>query len=47
MANDEEGITLGRYYDEATQHVGAKITYTGERHILFLVPTGPGRARAF
>ena len=42
MANDEEGITLGRYYDEATQHVGAKIPYTGERHMLLF---GPERNR--
>ena len=47
MANDEEGITLGRYYDEATQHVGAKITYTGERHILFFGPNGTGKGTRF
>jgi type IV secretion system protein VirD4 len=46
MTNDE-GITLGRYYDEATQHVGAKITYTGERHILFFGPNGTGKGTRF
>ena len=47
MANDEEGITLGRYYDEATQHVGAKITYTGERHMLLFGPNGTGKGTRF
>ena len=47
MTDNEEGIALGRYYDEAAQHVGAKITYAGERHLIFFGPTAPARARAF
>ena len=47
MTNDEEGITLGRYYDEATQHVGAKITYAGERHFLLFGPNGTGKGTRF
>jgi type IV secretion system protein VirD4 len=47
MANDEGGIALGRYYDEATQHVGAKIPYTGERHLLLFGPNGTGKGTRF
>ena len=47
MANDEEGIALGRHYDEATQHVGGKITYTGERHLLLFGPNGTGKGTRF
>ncbi len=46
MTNDE-GITLGRYYDEATQRVGDKIVYGGERHILFFGPNGTGKGTRF
>ena len=47
MTDSEEGIALGRYYDEATQHVGAKITYTGERHLLLFGPNGTGKGTRF
>jgi len=47
MANDNDGITLGRHYDEATQHVGAKIPYTGERHLLLFGPNGTGKGTRF
>ena len=47
MANDEEGIPLGRYYDEATQHVGARLPTPANAISFFSVPTEPARARAF
>ena len=47
MANDEEGITLGRYYDEATQHVGAKIPTPASAICFCSARTEPARARAF
>ena len=47
MADDEEGIALGRHYDEATQHVGAKIPYAGERHLLLFGPNGTGKGTRF
>ena len=40
MADDGGGIALGRYYEEATQRVGDKIPYAGERHLLLFGPNG-------
>jgi len=47
MADDQEGITLGRHFDEATQRVGDKIPYTGERHLLLFGPNGTGKGTRF
>ena len=47
MAEVNEGITLGRYYDEARSEAGDKITYTGERHLLLFGPNGTGKGTRF
>ncbi len=47
MADDGEGIALGRHYDEATQRAGSKIVYAGERHVLLFGPTGTGKGTRF
>ncbi len=47
MADDEEGIALGRHYDEATQRAGSKIVYAGERHVLLFGPNGTGKGTRF
>ena len=47
MADDEEGIALGRHYDEATQRAGSKIPYAGERHLLLFGPNGTGKGTRF
>jgi type IV secretion system protein VirD4 len=47
MADDEEGVTLGRHYDEATQRAGSKIVYAGERHVLLFGPNGTGKGTRF
>ena len=47
MADDEEGIALGRHYDEATQRAGSKIVYAGERHLLLFGPNGTGKGTRF
>jgi type IV secretion system protein VirD4 len=43
----EEGITLGRYFDEAAERVGDKIPYGGERHLLLFGPNGTGKGTRF
>ena len=43
----EEGITLGRYFDEAAGRVGDKIAYGGERHVLLFGPNGTGKGTRF
>ncbi len=43
----EDGLTLGRYYDAATQRVGDKIVYAGERHMLLFGPNGTGKSTRF
>ncbi len=47
MADDENGIALGRHYDEATQRAGSKIVYAGERHVLLFGPNGTGKGTRF
>ena len=47
MADDEEGIALGRHYDEATQRACSKIVYAGERHLLLFGPNGTGKGTRF
>ncbi len=47
MADDGEGIALGRHYDEATQRAGSKIVYAGERHVLLFGPNGTGKGTRF
>ena len=47
MADDEEGVALGRHYDEATQRAGSKIVYGGERHLLLFGPNGTGKGTRF
>jgi len=43
----EEGITLGRYFDEAAGRAGDKIAYAGERHVLLFGPNGTGKGTRF
>ena len=43
----EEGITLGRYFDEPAGRVGEKIPYGGERHLLLFGPNGTGKGTRF
>ena len=47
MAGNDEGITLGRHYDDTTHHVGTKIPYQGERHLLLFGPNGTGKGTRF
>lgn len=47
MLEAVEGLSLGRYYDEATQYVGDKIAYAGERHLLLFGPNGTGKGTRF
>ena len=47
MADDKQGLTLGRYFDDTTHSTGERIVYAGERHMLLFGPNGTGRARAF
>jgi type IV secretion system protein VirD4 len=47
MADDEEGVALGRHYDDATQRAGSKIVYAGERHLLLFGPNGTGKGTRF
>jgi len=42
-----EGIALGRHYDDATERVGEKITYTGTSHVLLFGATGRGKGTRF
>jgi type IV secretion system protein VirD4 len=39
----DEGIALGRHYDDVTQHAGGKIIYTGERHVILWGSNGSGK----
>src|SRR5580693_8186010 len=43
----EEGITIGRYFDEPAARVGDKIAYAGERHVLLFGPNGTGKGTRF
>src|SRR6202050_5450879 len=47
MSDDSDGIALGRHYDDATQRVGKKIMYTGERHLLLFGANGTGKGTRF
>src|SRR5277367_6495482 len=47
MAEDGNGIALGRYYDDATGRTGDKIVYGGERHLLLFGPNGTGKGTRF
>jgi type IV secretion system protein VirD4 len=45
--DDNDGIGLGRHDDDATQRVGKKIPYQGERHLLLFGPNGTGKGTRF
>lgn len=47
MAGENNGIVLGRHYDEATQGAGGTIPYQGERHLLLFGPNGTGKGTRF
>ena len=47
MIKNDEGIILGRHYDDATQEAGDLITYKGERHLLLFGPNGTGKGTRF
>src|SRR5580704_2734 len=47
MTDDNDGIGLGRHYDDATQRVGKKIPYQGERHLILFGPNGTGKGTRF
>lgn len=47
MSEESDGIILGRHYDDATQRVGGKIIYDGERHLLLFGPNGTGKGTRF
>jgi len=47
MTDDGNGITLGRHFDDATERVGEKIAYEGERHLLLFGPNGTGKGTRF
>jgi type IV secretion system protein VirD4 len=47
MSAGEEGITLGRHFDEPAGRVGDKIPYGGERHLLLFGPNGTGKGTRF
>src|SRR5271155_3628594 len=47
MAIEADGITLGRHFDDATQRIGNKIVYEGERHLLLFGPNGTGKGTRF
>ena len=47
MTKNDEGIILGRHYDDATQEAGDLITYKGERHVLLYGPNGTGKGTRF
>jgi type IV secretion system protein VirD4 len=47
VTGKDEGIVLGRHYDEATQEAGDLITYKGERHLLLFGPNGTGKGTRF
>jgi type IV secretion system protein VirD4 len=43
MGEAADGITLGRHYDDATQRIGERVIYQGERHLLLFGPNGSGK----
>lgn len=47
MTEESGGLSLGRYYDEATQRIGDKVVYSGERHLLLFGPNGTGKGTRF
>ena len=47
MTGKDEGIVLGRHYDEAAQSAGDTISYKGERHLLLFGPNGTGKGTRF
>src|SRR5271154_5080123 len=47
MAEEREGISLGRHYDDQTKRVGEKVVYEGERHLLLFGPNGTGKGTRF
>ena len=47
MTGKDEGIVLGRHYDEAAQSAGDAISYKGERHLLLFGPNGTGKGTRF
>lgn len=47
MAEAAEGIILGRHYDDATQRIGDRLVYQGERHLLLFGPNGTGKGTRF
>ena len=47
MTEKDEGIVLGRHYDEAAQSAGDAISYKGERHLLLFGPNGTGKGTRF
>src|SRR5471032_3075551 len=47
MGDSEDGITLGRHYDEANETAGGKIPYQGDRHLLLFGPNGTGKGTRF
>ncbi len=44
---ENEGLSLGRHFDEATERIGNKIVYEGERHVLLFGPNGTGKGTRF
>src|SRR5271167_4298290 len=47
MSDANDGITLGRHYDDATDRAGGKVVYEGERHLLLFGPNGTGKGTRF
>jgi len=47
VTGKDEGIVLGRHYDEAAQSAGDAISYKGERHLLLFGPNGTGKGTRF
>jgi type IV secretion system protein VirD4 len=45
--SDDQGIPLGRHYDDATKKTGELIDYTGERHLIVFGPNGSGKGTRF
>jgi type IV secretion system protein VirD4 len=43
----DEGIALGRHYDDTREHAGSKIVYAGERHVLLFGANGTGKGTRF
>ena len=47
MTDRDEGIVLGRHYDEPAQRAGDGISYKGERHLFLFGPNGTGKGTRF